>query len=142
MRKDEVYLTYLLLSPTKGMDGIVDNKEGLFQFENIDSNYLMSIIVLKRGNKLFVLGTDEIFDVVYNHETPIKFIRNGLNVIYPSDKVGIRLDNTDKGTEIICNYLKIGKTEITKSIDKFYFDGMAYYSKNKREKEKTLRINK
>ena len=29
MKKDEIYMTYLLLSPTKGMSGLVDNNESL-----------------------------------------------------------------------------------------------------------------
>lgn len=46
MNKDEIYMTYLLLSPTKGMSGLVDNNESLLDISNnIDSNYLMSVIV-------------------------------------------------------------------------------------------------
>ena len=53
MKKDEIYMTYLLLSPTKGMSGLVDNNESLLDISNnIDSNYLMSVIVLKKSNKL------------------------------------------------------------------------------------------
>lgn len=75
MKKDEIYMTYLLLSPTKGMSGLVDNNESLLDISNnIDSNYLMSVIVLKKSNKLKVLGTDEDFNIVYNNESPIKFI--------------------------------------------------------------------
>lgn len=102
MNKDEVYMTYLLLSPTKGMSGLVDNNESLLDISNnIDSNYLMSVIVLKKGDKLKVLGTDEDFNIVYNNESPIKFIKKGLSLVYPSENVGIRLDNTNKGSEII-----------------------------------------
>ena len=121
MKKDEIYMTYLLLSPTKGMSGLVDNNESLLDISNnIDSNYLMSVIVLKKSNKLKVLGTDEDFNIVYNNESPIKFIKKGLNLVYPSERVGIRLDNTDKGVEIIGNYLKRGEEEIVSSIDEFY----------------------
>lgn len=136
---EEMYLTYLLLAPTKGMDGIVENNEELLNVAyHIDSHYLMRVVVSKKGNKFTVLGTNEDFNIVYNNETPIKFIKKGLNLVYPT----IRIDNIYNGSKIICDHLKIGLDEITKSIDKFYFDGMAYYSKNKREKEKTLRINK
>ena len=140
MKKDEIYMTYLLLSPTKGMSGLVDNNESLLDISNnIDSNYLMSVIVLKKSNKLKVLGTDEDFNIVYNNESPIKFIKKGLNLVYPSERVGIRLDNTDKGVEIIGNYLKRGEEEIVSSIDEFYINGMIYYCRNKRSEEREMR---
>lgn len=140
MNKDEVYMTYLLLSLTKGMSGLVDNNESLLDISNnIDSNYLMSVIVLKNGNKLKVLGTDEDFNIVYNNESPIKFIKKGLSLVYPSENVGIRLDNTDKGSEIIYNYLKYGSEEIVRSIDEFYINGIVYYHKNERIKQRELR---
>ena len=135
MKKDEIYMTYLLLSPTKGMSGLVDNNESLLDISNnIDSNYLMSVIALKKGNKLKVLGTDEDFNIVYNNESPIKFIKKGLSLVYPSENVGIRLDNTDKGSEIIYNYLKYGSEEIVRSIDEFYINGIVYYHRNERMK--------
>ena len=134
---EEIYLTYLLLAPTKGMDGVVENNEELLDISsNIDTNYLMNVIVSKKGNKFTVLGTDEDFNIVYNNESPIKFIKKGLNLIYPSENISIRLDNVDKGTEIICNYLKDGSDEIVRSIDKFYVDGMVYYYRNKRNEER------
>ncbi len=137
---EEVYLTYLLLAPTKGMDGVVENNEELLNISNnIDFHYLMNVIVSKKGNKLTVLGTNEDFNIVYNNESPIKFIKKGLNLIYPSENISIRLDNVDKGTEIICNYLKDGEDEIVRSIDKFYVDGMVYYYREKRNEEKLLR---
>lgn len=137
---EEVYLTYLLLAPTKGMDGVVENNEELLNISNnIDFHYLMNVIVSKKGNKLTVLGTNEDFNIVYNNESPIKFIKKGLNLIYPSENISIRLDNVDKGTEIICNYLKDGEDEIVRSIDKFYVDGMVYYYRAKRNEEKLLR---
>lgn len=137
---EEIYLTYLLLAPTKGMDGVVENNEELLNISNnIDIHYLMNVIVSKKGNKLTVLGTNEDFNIVYNNESPIKFIKKGLNLIYPSENISIRLDNIDKGTEIICNYLKDGKDEIVRSIDKFYVDGMVYYHRNKRNEERLLR---
>lgn len=137
---EEIYLTYLLLAPTKGMDGVVENNEALLDISsNIDTNYLMNVIVSKKGNKFTVLGTDEDFNIVYNNESPIKFIKKGLNLIYPSENISIRLDNVDKGTEIICNYLKDGSDEIVRSIDKFYVDGMVYYYRNKRNEERLLR---
>ncbi len=140
MKKDEIYMTYLLLSPTKGMNGLVDNNESLLDISNnIDSNYLMSVIVLKKGNKLKVLGTDEDFNIVYNNESPIKFIKKGLSLVYPSENVGIRLDNTDKGSEIIYNYLKYGSEEIVRSIDEFYINGIVYYHRNERIKQRELR---
>ena len=140
MDKEEVYLTYLLLSPTKGMTGVVENYEALLDISsNIDTNYLMSVLVSKKGNKFTVLGTDEDFNIVYNNESPIKFIKKGLNLSYPSENISIRLDNVDKGTEIICNYLKDGSDEIVRSIDKFYVDGMVYYYRNKRNEERLLR---
>ena len=140
MKKDEIYMTYLLLSPTKGMSGLVDNNESLLDISNnIDSNYLMSVIVLKKGNKLKVLGTDEDFNIVYNNESPIKFIKKGLSLVYPSENVGIRLDNTDKGSEIIYNYLKYGSEEIVMSIDEFYINGIVYYHRNERIKQRELR---
>ena len=140
MKKDEIYMTYLLLSPTKGMSGLVDNNESLLDISNnIDSNYLMSVIALKKGNKLKVLGTDEDFNIVYNNESPIKFIKKGLSLVYPSENVGIRLDNTDKGSEIIYNYLKYGSEEIVKSIDEFYINGIVYYHRNERIKQRELR---
>lgn len=127
LKKDEIYMTYPLLSSTKGMSGLVDNNESLLDISNnIDSNYLMSVIVLKKGNKLKVLGTDEDFNIVYNNESPIKFIKKGLSLVYPSENVGIRLDNTDKGSEIIYNYLKYGSEEIVRSIDEFYINGIVY----------------
>lgn len=140
MNKDEIYMTYLLLSPTKGMSGLVDNNESLLDISNnIDSNYLMSVIALKKGNKLKVLGTDEDFNIVYNNESPIKFIKKGLSLVYPSENVGIRLDNTDKGSEIIYNYLKYGSEEIVRSIDEFYINGIVYYHRNERIKQRELR---
>ncbi len=140
MKKDEIYMTYLLLSPTKGMSGLVDNNESLLDISNnIDSNYLMSVIALKKGNKLKVLGTDEDFNIVYNNESPIKFIKKGLSLVYPSENVGIRLDNTDKGSEIIYNYLKYGSEEIVRSIDEFYINGIVYYHRNERIKQRELR---
>lgn len=140
MKKDEIYMTYLLLSPTKGMNGLVDNNESLLDISNnIDSNYLMSVIALKKGNKLKVLGTDEDFNIVYNNESPIKFIKKGLSLVYPSENVGIRLDNTDKGSEIIYNYLKYGSEEIVRSIDEFYINGIVYYHRNERIKQRELR---
>lgn len=140
MKKEEVYMTYLLLSPIKGMSGLVDNNESLLDISNnIDSNYLMSVIVLKKGDKLKVLGTDEDFNIVYNNESPIKFIKKGLSLVYPSENVGIRLDNTDKGSEIICNYLKYGSEEIVRSIDEFYINGIVYYHRNERIKQRELR---
>lgn len=140
MKKDEIYMTYLLLSPTKGMSGLVDNNESLLDISNnIDSNYLMSVIVLKKGNKLKVLGTDEDFNIVYNNESPIKFIKKGLSLVYPSENVGIRLDNTDKGSEIIYNYLKYSSEEIVRSIDEFYINGIVYYHRNERIKQRELR---
>lgn len=140
MKKDEIYMTYLLLSPTKGMSGLVDNNESLLDISNnIDSNYLMSVIALKKGNKLKVLGTDEDFNIVYNNESPIKFIKKGLSLVYPSENVGIRLDNTNKGSEIIYNYLKYGSEEIVKSIDEFYINGIVYYHRNERIKQRELR---
>lgn len=140
MKKDEIYMTYLLLSPTKGMSRLVDNNESLLDISNnIDSNYLMSVIVLKKGNKLKVLGTDEDFNIVYNNESPIKFIKKGLSLVYPSENVGIRLDNTDKGSEIIYNYLKQGSEEIVRSIDEFYINGIVYYHRNERIKQRELR---
>lgn len=140
MKKDEIYMTYLLLSPTKGMSGLVDNNESLLDISNnIDSNYLMSVIALKKGNKLKVLGTDEDFNIVYNDESPIKFIKKGLSLVYPSENVGIRLDNTDKGSEIIYNYLKYGSEEIVRSIDEFYINGIVYYHRNERIKQRELR---
>lgn len=140
MKKDEIYMTYLLLSPTKGMSGLVDNNESLLDISNnIDSNYLMSVIALKKGNRLKVLGTDEDFNIVYNNESPIKFIKKGLSLIYPSENVGIRLDNTDKGSEIIYNYLKYGSEEIVRSIDEFYINGIVYYHRNERIKQRELR---
>lgn len=136
---EEVYLTYLLLAPTKGMDGVVENNEELLNISNnIDFHYLMNVIVSKKGNKLTLLGTNEDFNIVYNNESPIKFIKKGLNLIYPSENISIRLDNIDKGTEIICNYLKDGNDEIVRSIDKFYVDGMVYYYRGKRNEEKLL----
>lgn len=133
-------MTYLLLSSTKGMSGLVDNNESLLDISNnIDSNYLMSVIVLKDGNKLKVLGTDEDFNIVYNNESPIKFIKKGLSLVYPSENVGIRLDNTDKGSEIIYNYLKYGSEEIVRSIDEFYINGIVYYHRNERIKQRELR---
>ena len=98
MKKDEIYMTYLLLSPTKGMSGLVDN-----------------------------------------NESPIKFIKKGLSLVYPSENVGIRLDNTDKGSEIIYNYLKQGSEEIVRSIDEFYINGIVYYHRNERIKQRELR---
>lgn len=140
MKNDEIYMTYLLLSPTKGMSGLVDNNESLLDISNnIDSNYLMSVIALKKGNKLKVLGTDEDFNIVYNNESPIKFIKKGLSLVYPSENVGIRLDNTDKGSEIIYNYLKYGSEEIVRSIDEFYINGIVYYHRNERIKQRELR---
>lgn len=140
MKKDEIYMTYLLLSPTKGMSRLVDNNESLLDISNnIDSNYLMSVIVLKKSNKLKVLGTDEDFNIVYNNESPIKFIKKGLSLVYPSENVGIRLDNTDKGSEIIYNYLKQGSEEIVRSIDEFYINGIVYYHRNERIKQRELR---
>lgn len=140
MKKDEIYMTYLLLSPTKGMSELVDNNESLLDISNnIDSNYLMSVIALKKGNKLKVLGTDEDFNIVYNNESPIKFIKKGLSLVYPSENVGIRLDNTDKGSEIIYNYLKYGSEEIVRSIDEFYINGIVYYHRNERIKQRELR---
>lgn len=140
MKKDEIYMTYLLLSPTKGMSGLVDNNESLLDISNnIDSNYLMSVIALKKGNRLKVLGTDEDFNIVYNNESPIKFIKKGLSLVYPSENVGIRLDNTNKGSEIIYNYLKYGSEEIVKSIDEFYINGIVYYHRNERIKQRELR---
>ena len=140
MKNDEIYMTYLLLSPTKGMSGLVDNNESLLDISNnIDSNYLMSVIVLKKSNKLKVLGTDEDFNIVYNNESPIKFIKKGLSLVYPSENVGIRLDNTDKGNEIIYNYLKQGSEEIVRSIDEFYINGIVYYHRNERIKQRELR---
>lgn len=140
MKKDEIYMTYLLLSPTKGMSGLVDKNESLLDISNnIDSNYLMSVIALKKGNKLKVLGTDEDFNIVYNNESPIKFIKKGLSLVYPSENVGIRLDNTNKGSEIIYNYLKYGSEEIVKSIDEFYINGIVYYHRNERIKQRELR---
>lgn len=140
MKKDEIYMTYLLLSLTKGMSGLVDNNESLLDISNnIDSNYLMSVIALKNGNKLKVLGTDEDFNIVYNNESPIKFIKKGLSLVYPSENVGIRLDNTDKGSEIIYNYLKYGSEEIVRSIDEFYINGIVYYHRNERIKQRELR---
>lgn len=140
MKKDEIYMTYLLLSPIKGMSGLVDNNESLLDISNnIDSNYLMSVIVLKKSNKLKVLGTDEDFNIVYNNESPIKFIKKGLSLVYPSENVGIRLDNTDKGSEIIYNYLKQGSEEIVRSIDEFYINGIVYYHRNERIKQRELR---
>ena len=140
MNKDEIYMTYPLLSSTKGMSGLVDNNESLLDISNnIDSNYLMSVIVLKKGNKLKVLGTDEDFNIVYNNESPIKFIKKGLSLVYPSENVGIRLDNTDKGSEIIYNYLKYGSEEIVRSIDEFYINGIVYYHRNERIKQRELR---
>lgn len=140
MKKDEIYMTYLLLSPIKGMSGLVDNNESLLDISNnIDSNYLMSVIALKKGNKLKVLGTDEDFNIVYNNESPIKFIKKGLSLVYPSENVGIRLDNTDKGSEIIYNYLKYGSEEIVRSIDEFYINGIVYYHRNERIKQRELR---
>lgn len=140
MNKDEIYMTYLLLSLTKGMSGLVDNNESLLDISNnIDSNYLMSVIVLKKSNKLKVLGTDEDFNIVYNNESPIKFIKKGLSLVYPSENVGIRLDNTDKGSEIIYNYLKYGSEEIVRSIDEFYINGIVYYHRNERIKQRELR---
>lgn len=140
MKKDEIYMTYLLLSPTKGMSGLVDNNESLLDISNnIDSNYLMSVIALKKGNRLKVLGTDEDFNIVYNNESPIKFIKKGLSLVYPSENVGIRLDNTDKGSEIIYNYLKYGSEEIVRSIDEFYINGIVYYHRNERIKQRELR---
>lgn len=137
---EEIYLTYLLLAPTKGMDGVVENNEELLNISNnIDIHYLMNVIVSKKGNKLTVLGTNEDFNIVYNNESPIKFIKKGLNLIYPSENISIRLDNVDKGTEIICNYLKDGSDEIVRSIDKFYVDGMVYYYREKRNEERLLR---
>lgn len=140
MKKDEIYMTYLLLSLTKGMSGLVDNNESLLDISNnIDSNYLMSVIALKKSNKLKVLGTDEDFNIVYNNESPIKFIKKGLSLVYPSENVGIRLDNTDKGSEIIYNYLKYGSEEIVRSIDEFYINGIVYYHRNERIKQRELR---
>lgn len=140
MKKDEIYMTYLLLSPTKGMSGLVDNNESLLDISNnIDSNYLMSVIALKKGNRLKVLGTDEDFNIVYNNESPIKFIKKGLSLVYPSENVGIRLDNTNKGSEIIYNYLKYGSEEIVRSIDEFYINGIVYYHRNERIKQRELR---
>ena len=140
MDKEEVYLTYLLLSPTKGITGVVENYEALLDISsNIDTNYLMSVLVSKKGNKFTVLGTDEDFNIVYNNESPIKFIKKGLNLVYPSERVGIRLDNTDKGVEIIGNYLKRGEEEIVSSIDEFYINGMIYYCRNKRSEEREMR---
>lgn len=132
---EEMYLTYLLLAPTKGMDGIVENNEELLSVAyHIDSHYLMSVVVSKKGNKFTVLGTNEDFNIVYNNETPIKFIKKGLNLVYPT----IRIDNIRNGSKIICDHLKNGLDEITKSIDRFYFDGMDYYNENKKENRKTL----
>ena len=140
MDKEEVYLTYLLLSPTKGMTGVVENYEALLDISsNIDTNYLMSVLVSKKGNKFTVLGTDEDFNIVYNNESPIKFIKKGLSLVYPSENVGIRLDNTDKGSEIIYNYLKQGSEEIVRSIDEFYINGIVYYHRNERIKQRELR---
>lgn len=140
MGTEEIYFTYLLLSPNKGMRDVVENNEELLNItDNIDSNYLMSVIVSKKGNRLSVLGTDEDFNVVYNNETPIKFIKKGLSLVYPSNDVGIRLDNIDKGTEIIGNYLKVGEDEIVKSIDNFYINSIVYYYRNKRNEERELR---
>lgn len=140
MSKEEIYMTYLLLSPIKGMKGLVDNNESLLDISsNIDTNYLMSVIVLKKGDKLTVLGTNEDFNVVYNNEIPIKYIKKGLSLVYPSENVGIRLDNTDKGSEIICNYLKYGSEEIVRSIDEFYVNGIVYYCRNERIKQRELR---
>ena len=140
MGKEEIYFTYLLLSPTKGMKDVVENNEELLNItNNIDSNYLMSVIVSKKGNKFTVLGTDENFNVIYNNETPIKFIKKGLSLVYPDKSVGIRLDNTDKGTEIIGNYLKVGEDEIVNSIDNFYINSIVYYYRNKRIEERELR---
>lgn len=140
LKKDEIYMTYLLLSPTKGMSGLVDNNESLLDISNnIDSNYLMSVIVLKKDNKLKVLGTDEDFNIVYNNESPIKFIKKGLSLVYSSENVGIRLDNTDKGSEIIYNYLKCGSEQIVRSIDEFYINGIVYHHRNERIKQRELR---
>lgn len=140
MGKEEIYFTYLLLSPTKGMKDVVENNEEILNItNNIDSNYLMSVIVSKKGNKFTVLGTDENFNVIYNNETPIKFIKKGLSLVYPDKSVGIRLDNTDKGTEIIGNYLKVGEDEIINSIDNFYINSIVYYYRNKRIEERELR---
>ncbi len=140
MGKEEIYFTYLLLSPTKGMKDVVENNEEILNItNNIDSNYLMSVIVSKKDNKFTVLGTDENFNVIYNNETPIKFIKKGLSLVYPDKSVGIRLDNTDKGTEIIGNYLKVGEDEIVNSIDNFYINSIVYYYRNKRIEERELR---
>ena len=79
------------------------------------------------------------FNIVYNNESPIKFIKKGLSLVYPSENVGIRLDNTDKGSEIIYNYLKQGSEEIVRSIDEFYINAIVYYHRNERIKQRELR---
>ena len=42
MKKDEIYMTYLLLSPTKGMSGLVDNNESLLDISNNTIIYITS----------------------------------------------------------------------------------------------------
>ena len=104
----------------------------LYEYEDI-------LKIYEKSNKLKVLGTDEDFNIVYNNESPIKFIKKGLSLVYPSENVGIRLDNTDKGSEIIYNYLKQGSEEIVRSIDEFYINGIVYYHRNERIKQRELR---
>lgn len=140
MKKEEVYLTYLMLVPEKGMKGVVENPNDLVNIQkNVDYHFLKSVLAIKRGEKLSILGTEEKFRVVGNLESAFKFLNKGLYLVYPSETVGIRIDDTDKGIEIIYNYLKDGKDAVTKSIDDFYFDGMDYYTKLCRQNGMLLR---